>query len=434
MAENNTPSTNQATAPKKSILDHDASWPLTIVYLGFLIGIYFGQRATLTSGAITAGINTYMYYLVAMFGGLVATFLLYNLGKIIFASAAGYKIIYCKILGMNFDHSGKKTKFSYHITDFFTLALQFAPKDDDTKKNPTLLFVGGFVVEGIIIVATLLIFFLVGFGQAETSTSADWAWILLYMMLYGFLTPLYEVLPFRQDYPTDMFNIMTTRTPDDKKAFNIFQINKRRELSGEDFLVEEFDSYDSYYKAHELYFIYLEDLYASKLEKAFSVLNQMNYYSKYYIEDERYIPGTEMVYLKYLIDDQSGAADAFFKMKSDDRKMAVKPIILSGYRTAILIDSYIHSDPEAIQELLTKYAAKMEAYGDITSRRLTKEAALIKDAYNKAAKNENITLPPYDEVVKKMEAEKEKKNQGTINAEDEDIEESESSGEDNSNK
>ena len=54
MAENQ--ETNPQTKPKEgvlaktSLLDHNASWPLMLVYLGYLIGIYFAQRATFTAG------------------------------------------------------------------------------------------------------------------------------------------------------------------------------------------------------------------------------------------------------------------------------------------------------------------------------------------------------------------------------------------------
>ena len=157
-----------------------------------------------------------------------------------------------------------------HLYDFFILQLQFAPKDDDVEKKPKLMFFGGLIFE-VILLALSLIFLFAFCINHEKSGIADFGWTFLFCVCYGFVTPLYELTPFRQDYPTDMFNLLMTRTDEDRKAFNTYQINKRRELSGEDFLVLEVENYDSFYKFQNLYYAYLRDLYESKLEKAFSV-------------------------------------------------------------------------------------------------------------------------------------------------------------------
>ena len=211
-------------------------------------------------------------------------------------------------------------------------------------------------------------------------------------MLYGFITPLYELLPFRQDYPTDMFNLLVTSKKEDQEAFNVFSINRRRELAGEDYLVKTYEDYDSFYKAHVIYAVYLDDLYASRLQKAFEDLSQMKYYGKYFIEEENYLADSEMVYLKYLIDDAEGASKAFFQMKPDDRKVLVKAPLFSNYRTVILVDSYIRNDLESLKNLLASMKKNEESYATL-SHRVSKEIELSKTALEKAKKNPNITFP-----------------------------------------
>jgi hypothetical protein len=377
-------------APKK-LLDHNASWPLTILYLGFLVGIYFAQNYSFKF--ITRDMNNYAYYFVAILGGVAFTFLFYNLGKILFARIAGYRINYIRLAGFFIDNSKGKAKVSFDITRFFTLALRFTPVDDDTKKNPLLIFLGGLFFE-ILLLAFALVFLFGVAMQNPLSLIANFGWTFLFAVCYGFLTPLYELVPFRQDYPTDMFNLLVTKEQDDKVAFNICQINERRELAGEDFLVPNFDNYDSFYKAHTLYFLYLEDLNASKLEKAFSVLEDMKYYSKYLLEDERYITAAETVYLKFLIDDEPGANKAFLSIKKDERKYVTDPIDLTGYRIAVLVLASIHSDKEAVNNLLKEFDALVASYGENPSARVKKEVETFNAAYRMVKKHKaDLDLP-----------------------------------------
>lgn len=396
MAENQ--ETNPQTKPKEgvlaktSLLDHNASWPLMLVYLGYLIGIYFAQRATFSAGVLTAGISQYSYFLVAMLVGIVVTCILYNLGKVISAAIAGYRVIYLEFLGIVFNRSNpNKTQVSFRIDKFLDVAMKFAPKNDDTSKNPRSIFFGGYIAEAIIVAVSVIVYFVLGF-QKPIGTSTNVAYYLLFAMLYGFITPLYELLPFRQDYPTDMFNLLVTSKKEDQEAFNVFSINRRRELAGEDYLVKTYEDYDSFYKAHVIYAVYLDDLYASRLQKAFEDLSQMKYYGKYFIEEENYLADSEMVYLKYLIDDEEGASKAFFQMKSDDRKVLVKAPLFSNYRTVILVDSYIRNDLESLKNLLASMKKNEESYATL-SHRVSKEIELSKAALEKAKKNPNITFP-----------------------------------------
>lgn len=368
----------------KAFLDRNASWPLTIVYLGYLVGIYFAQQYTFNKNFLTNNVNGYQYYLLAILLGIVGTFLIYNLGKILFAAICGYQMVSMKILGLNVTKVNGKRKFSYNIMDFFTLSLNFAPKDDDVNKKPTLLFFGGIIFEAILMVLALIFFFTTPLDTK--SSMSDFRWTFLFAVLYGFLTPLYEMMPLRQDYPTDMFNFIMTRNVEDLKAYNIYQINKKREITGEDFIVPEFESYDSFYKLHTLYYVYLKDLYESKLEKAFSVLEDMKYYSKYYLEDERYLPIAETIYLKFLIDDENGANKAYLSIKKDERKNVTSPSALTGYRIAFLVLASIHSDREALNTLKKQRETKISTLTITDSNRVKKEQEFYNSAIEKAKK------------------------------------------------
>lgn len=365
----------------KSFLDYNASWPLTLVYLGYLLGIYFAQQYS--TRFLSNNMSGMVYYLVAMICGVIGTFLIYNFGKIIFASIAGYEVVLIKILGVSIDRSKGNTNVSFNIVDVFTLSMRFAPKNDDKEKNPSLIFFGGVILEAVLLVLALIFFFLFSFDKS--GATANFGWTFLFAAVYGFLTPLYEMLPFRQDFPTDMYNFIMTRQKDDRIAFNIYLINQKREMTGENFIIPEFENYDSFYKLHTLYYVYLQDLYESKLAKANSVLEDMKYYSKYYLEDERYLPIAETVYLKFLIDDESGANKAFLSIKKDGRKNVTSPMILSVYRIGLLVLSSIHSDKEAVLNLIKEFDKITSSYKE-ESARVKKEKMFFDSAYEKVCR------------------------------------------------
>ena len=91
------------TGAKKRLLDMNASWPLMIVYLGYLIGAYFISRL---SNFSSNDVNSYGYVFATVIIGLIVTALIYNLGKLLFAKIAGYEVITFKCLGLIGERKG----------------------------------------------------------------------------------------------------------------------------------------------------------------------------------------------------------------------------------------------------------------------------------------------------------------------------------------
>lgn len=377
--------------PRSSILDFNLSWVLMLVYLGYLLGIWFAQQATISY--IPSSYSNTAYFLISALCGIVLTFVLYNLGKILFAKISGYQLIYMNFLGFNFERNANGgMSFRYDIMSFFDVGMQFSPKDDDVNKNPKKIFWGGFIMELLIIAAALLIFFL-NLDSGRTTRSAI-GWTFLFSMSYGFLTPLYEILPFRQDNPTDMFNLLSVATKEDMIAYNIVQINKKRELTGENFLTYEFENYESFYKARVLYPNYLEHLYASRLEKAFNVLENMKYYNKFYNDNDRYIPFQETIYLRYVVDDENGADQVYLSMKKDDKRLVTSPSNLADFRTALLVAGFISQDKERVLDVCKDFDELIQSFGEQPSTRVVKEKELFNSGYRKIMKAKpSLELP-----------------------------------------
>jgi len=371
------------TKAKKTFLDTNASWPLMIIYLGYLIGMFYTQR--ITTEYLPAGYNTYLFTFMPLIFGILITFLVYNLGKIISANIAGYKLIYIKFLGFLFNMSGKETKVTFRIENILDVAMQFTPKDDDVKKNPRLIFVGGFIAEIVLLAISLTLFFLFGFKNTGT-VKAVIGWASLFAFAYGFVISIYEILPLRQDYPTDMFNLLVTKTKEDQLAFNVVHINKNRELNNTDFLTQEFEDYDSFYRSQVLYDNYLNAFYDDDNQNAKKFLALMQTYAIHLPEEERYLYVAEAIYTLF-INNQAAVADKkYLNLTSDDKKAAVRPTRLSGYRTALLIYGNISSDKDRINELLKDYHENYDTL-KTSSKRIIKEKELFAEAYAKLKKD-----------------------------------------------
>ncbi len=354
----------ESVKTNKTLLQRNASWPLLVVYLAFLIGIFYTHQAVYSFVGLT--INSTAYLLVTIIIGIIASVLFYNLGKLIFAKVNNYQIIYFTFLGIIVERGAVK-KTHYDITRFFDIAMQFAPADDNTEKNPRPIFLGGLAGFALFAIIALVLFLLF---QSGTTFEKAIAWASLFALIYGFVIVLYEFLPFKQDAATDIYNLIMTRSKEDRVAFNIMQINAKREFSGEEYIYPEFTSYESYYKAQTLYYHYLDLLYKNELEEAVKTLTLMASLENYLPDDQKYLHTAESVYLRYLIKDDAGAESLYRTLKSDDRKYVRQPIMLSGYRTALLVLGKISGDAEAVNELIKDYKktiADLECSGRVES-------------------------------------------------------------------
>lgn len=361
--------------PRASVRDFNASWPLMVVYLGYLVGMYFAQRSTF---GLLNGSNQYAYFLIPLIFGIIVTFLFYNAGKILFAKIAGYKFRYMRVLGCYFDFSGEKMRFRYDILSFFDVAMRFSPKDDDLDKKPTLIFLGGLVGEFALLILSFALFAGLVYGVKEEAVIPGWG--ILFGAAYGFVLVIYEFLPLRQDYATDCFNLIMTKTAEQKKAFNLIAANKRREMQGLDYIVPDHVEPNSYYEAQVLYYVYLDNLYNSRLEQAVKNLEDMRYYAIDFPEDERYMSAGEYIYLRYLINDEQGADKLYLSLKNDDKVAVRKPEYLADYRYALFIAAYIQKSKEKIDEIVKAHDELIKTYPN-TSRRLSKEIALFEEVY-----------------------------------------------------
>lgn len=371
---------NTAAPKKKSgFWDFNASWILMFVYVIYLGGMFFLQKSIYETSELTPSvINYYVFVFVALLIGLVASAILYNLSRIIAAKIKGYKILYTKMLGFTIRHDGKK-RTTFSIMDVFSLEMRFVPKNDDIKKNPRPIFFAGWIGELIFAAICLVLYFVLAGGKKEATRPVAIGEMALFSMIYGLVVLLYEIMPFRQDAATDMFNLMVTKEPIDREAFNLLYVNRRRELTGENFLVPEDDDFDSYYREKVLYYHYLDRLYHDDLENAVNDLVLFRKNRKKLDDYDRYLSSAEAMYLRYLSSDSDGADKLYLTLKGEERSMLTKPSELADYRSSLLIVGFITGDKEQIKQVELDFKAKLEGLDE--SERVKKEKALFLDAY-----------------------------------------------------
>lgn len=355
---------NKQSKAGSDFLNFNASWITMVIYIAYLGGMIFLQKHFYeTLFASVNGLNYYVFIFLSFIFGILLSALFYNVSKVIVAKVIGYDVVYLKLLGFTTDFTKKEKKTSFRFLDMTDIMMKFAPKDDDIEKNPRRLFLSGLIGEAVFEVIALILFFALGFKK-DPNVSSFIGYMSLFAGIYGLIMVIYEFLPFRQDKPTDFFNLATTKSKEEQSCFNICAVNFRNELSGKDFLVPTTDDYSTYYPVHALYYVYLDHLYKNELEAANKALKCMKENIKKFDENERYLPSMEDMYLHYLINDEAGADRIYLKLRSEDKANISHPQDLGDFRTAISVFHHISKDEASYQKAIKEFEAKVNSYPD----------------------------------------------------------------------
>ncbi len=373
---------------EKTFLQRNLSWPLFFFLIAYVIGMFFAQKAT--ENLVPNDTNMTAYFIVSAIVGVILMASFYNISKFIVARLCHYKVFYFSFLGIILEND-KKKKVSYDIVRITDFAMQFAPEDENVERNPRPIFFGGLIGFAIYSVLCLIMFFTLSFSGNNSIIG----WGALFSLIFGLMFIFYEWIPFRQDYPTDIFNLIMTADKESQKAFNIVQINNMHDVDGEDYIVAEFNDYSNYYRAQILYYIYLDLLYKNELEKAVKVLSDMKSHINDFPDGIKYLPTAESMYLRYLVNDDAGADSLYNSLNKDDKKFVRNPIQISGFRTAILVIGKNSDDKEILNNLIKKY--QLIVSNSIDSKRVAAEKRLFKQAYDSIRTSRpELNLPTID--------------------------------------
>ncbi|MFA6829152.1 MAG: hypothetical protein WCR67_00370 [Bacilli bacterium] len=364
---------------KKDLFDFNASFILMFAYVIYLAVMIFLQRMVFNNTFNSNNdYNYFIFIFISFLIGIFVTLAVYNGTKVLVAKKAGYAIVYTTILGLTFDHSHEKTKITFNFFAIGNMEMKFAPKDENVEHNPRSIFLAGYISSIILLAIGFVMFFALSFGKGVNMTSYI-GYMGLFAAIYGFIIPIYELMPFRQDLPNDMFNLLNTKTEETRRNFNILNINRRRELNGQEFIVPASSDDTTYYSIHVLYYVYLDHLYKNELEAAVAVLDKMKENRKKFDDTDKYIISAESLYLRYLIEDITGADNVYLTLKGEEKSAITNPSELSDFRTSLFVVGFVTSEKDPVNEVITKFKAKIDTLEK--SERVNKEIALFGQAY-----------------------------------------------------
>lgn len=369
--------TSQVATCNRKIVDYNASWFTMLLYLGYLVVIFFVQKNTFEHHADVLRSNQYAFYFLSLICGVAICFALHNILKIIGAYIFGYKLLYIRFCGLHLDFNEGHFKMYFRITfdDFLSASMRFTSKKEDINRNPIGVFLFGFIGDALFIGLCLILFFL----KDEKDMIHYYA---LYTLLYGLVLTLYELLPIRQDEANDIYNVISTSNKENRIAYNVYYINVKREQEGKDPIVQTFDKYESFYKSQVLYFNYLNCLYSNELEEGFKYLKIMQEVKPYLPDNDKFLANSELIYLRYLVDDEKEADKIYLNQKGDEKSCCLHPNRLSNYRTAILVLAHVVKDKERVKVAVDNYKKLSRSLDTRDSRRVKEENKRFIEAYN----------------------------------------------------
>lgn len=378
------------TTYNRKLIDYNSSWVTMVIYLAYLIIIFFVQKNIFEKNANLLK-NQYAFYFISLIVGLCSIFVIRNVFKIIFAYIAGYKLLYINFLGLSIEFNDKRIKFSAKLSfdTFLAVSMRFVSKDEKLDRNPALLFIGGFIGDLLFILICLLVYIL---NKPQNVTAMSL--YSLFTLLYGLIVTIYELVPFRQDEATDMYNLIRTHSKDDRLAFNLYYINLKREQEGKDPLNHDFDDYYSFYKSQILYFNYLCEIYDNNLEEALKYVRKMSQAIAYIPDNDKYLATLELIYLRFLVDDEKEADRLYLNLKSENKSACIRPYRLASYKTSLLINAFITKDNDKVKNCIEGYRKLSRSLDERDSKRVTVENKLFIDNYNKVReKRPELNLP-----------------------------------------
>lgn len=365
----------------KGIFDRDLSLVIILFIVGGLCAAVVPFNFYLFDLIYTADsigqFQQTLFTVLSSLIGLLISFLAFNGGKILGAKLISkYEVQIVQILGFKFTKVDGKFKLTYKFSTILDLKLRLKPRSLDCKPAGHI----GFAYLINLMISGLMIGLGLGFGLNNTYTSAALQILLAGLSLGGLVSliiPFYKIIPLKNDADTDGFILLNTRSLENRTAYNIVLTNEANQFGTQDFIVANFNNYNSYYKAQTLYYNYLMSLYNDKLEEAVDILNTAQYYSKYLPEEMSFMINGEKLYIFILIEDLNKANKLFLSLKKDNKNYLTDPVFLTEYRVGLIIAGVLLNSETECLDIIEKFNS-LEL--DLTQLKCKKEYLFFKNA------------------------------------------------------
>jgi len=362
------------------------SWPSFLFMMVFIVVTVIVGTVAVKSGFSELQSGPRIGWIILMFvAGCGGGAIIYNLGKHLFAKISGYQLAYLCLSGLCWDYSRIKPFYfdGSKLLEFHSL---FKPKDDDMDRKPTMLSIGGIIVWFVFFIALLITFILLNMSSTVK------AGLITGLVLSGTF-PLYEMIPFRSDNPSDMYVLITTiKNQEERKAFNIYLYNKGNEFSDVDYIYPEFNEFDTYWKAKSGIYVLKKELYEAKVDDAIKTMTKLHKAGKYLDDSEKAQLSSERLFFLLLMNDNAGADRLFIGLPKDIKTEILRNTTLTSYRNSLLINGLLRDKEDATIENV-KSANKI-LLPEYSSTKMQHEKKYYILSYNKIKSvNDKYNLP-----------------------------------------
>lgn len=356
------------------------SWPNFIFAMVYIV-------VTVIVGTVAInpanGFQTYSQaerigYIILMFvAGCGIGALIYNLGKHLFAKLSGYQLSYLSLTGFTWDFS-KEKPFSFEPSLILEFHSTFRAKDKDLEKSPVLMSIGGFLCWIVVFAICLGLFASPLIADIKVKQT-----LLVGTVLSG-AYPFYQLIPFRADYPTDFFVLVSTKGKEDREAFNAYYYNRGTEFMDVDYVLPTLSDYNSYWKAKQALYVLKDQLYKADVDDAIKTLTKIHKASRYLNEEERAMVSSERLFLLLLLNDNAGADRLFISLPKTSKTEVLKHATLAGYRNSLMINGILIDKEDASIENVK--SANITYPKTSNSYKMKQEKKYYTLAYNKVVK------------------------------------------------
>lgn len=345
------------------------SWPSFIIVLAYIVAM---AVVSMSNISVTGEGNRIGFLIGTFFVGSLAGVIVYNLGKLIAAKLSGYTCTYVCVSGICWDGSRSSHRWYCDFSQFLEIHSRFAPdaKKNDTRekiisRDPLIMSLGGPIL--------FLVAFAVVLGVSLGILRGSLQDILLYGAVFSADYFIYQLCPFRQDYPSDMFTIVSTRKAEDRIAYNVCQYNRGYEFSDKEMLVAEASDYDSYWKAESLIYVMRDRLYKADIPAVISIFTQLHAVSNWFNDEDKGQIAGERLFVLLLLNDLAGADKLFLELPKAVKNESTRSKTLASYRTSLMVNGLIvrneEGSKENVNEMLKSASATAESVKIKTERR-----------------------------------------------------------------
>jgi hypothetical protein len=316
------------------------SW-LVYIALGligfFLVRTFFDELNI--SVVYDLEMSIYIYDILIIVYGFFSCGLVYNLGKLIFSLACGYKLVYFNLFFMGAERINEKCKLFFGLKYDLSCKVVMEPVKENVKT--TLPLLGGTITSVFALVLTYVLIF------ALDTTSTTKFFFLVSSMFYIFMIAL-SLVPCRMDNLNDGFTLFLLRNKKYKDVYltNLKNIHAYYD-SSKDYIYQDIEVENDPLVLDALLFNYYYLLKNKEVEKALELVSKIYEYKKNIISEDslQQVMIGNAFKMCYQKEDQK-LKEYYSKLDLVEKQVLNSSKKYEGVKTALYLYTYIDEDKE----------------------------------------------------------------------------------------